>query len=125
MFKNLSIELIGIAKTMVTSLILSLLATVIVYYTGLAETLFAPLGNLILIISIFMGACHITKKRGSKGLFRGINLGMIIFIMLFIATLLFNSSLINMKTFLYTLCLCIVSGGLGGILGIGLSDSAF
>ena len=41
-----------------------------------------------------------------------------------IATFALNSSLIGLKTFLYNLVLCLAAGGLGGILGIGLSDKA-
>jgi len=124
MFKNLSIELVGIGKALLTSILLSLLAAICVYYTGLAETLFAPLGNVILVISIFLGACHVSKCHGSRGLLRGINMGVVFFILLLIATLIFNPSLINLKTFLFTTLLCVISGGLGGILGVGLSTSS-
>ncbi|KUG03974.1 hypothetical protein ASZ90_018637 [hydrocarbon metagenome] len=123
MLKNLSIELVGLGKALVASVVLSLLGTVLIYYTGLAETLFAPLGNVIMVISIFLGACHVSKARGSKGLLRGINIGVAFFILMFIATLVFNPSLISMKTFLLTLLMCAVSGGLGGILGVGLSNN--
>ena len=123
MLKNLSIELVGLGKALVASVVLSLLGTVLIYYTGLAETLFAPLGNVIMVISIFLGACHVSKARGSKGLLRGINMGVAFFILMFIATLVFNPSLISMKTTLLTLLMCAVSGGLGGILGVGLSNN--
>ena len=51
-------------------------------------------------------------------------MGLVFFILMLIATFIFNSSLIGFKTFIYTLGLCVVAGGLGGILGIGLSDQA-
>ncbi len=123
MLKNLSIELVGLGKALAASVVLSLLATVLIYYTGLAETLFAPLGNVIMVISIFLGGCHVSKAHGSKGLLRGINIGVAFFILMFIATLVFNPSLISMRTFLLTLTMCVVSGGLGGILGVGLSKN--
>ncbi len=123
MLRNLSIELVGLGKALAASVVLSLLATLLIYYTGLAETLFAPLGNVIMVISVFWGACHVSKAHGSKGLLRGINIGVAFFILMFIATLIFNPSLISMKTFLFTLMLCAVSGCLGGILGVGLSNN--
>ncbi len=123
MLRNLSIELVGLGKTLAASVVLSLLATLLIYYTGLVETLFAPLGNVIMVISVFWGACHVSKAHGSKGLLRGINIGVAFFILMFISTLIFNPSLISMKTFLFTLMLCAVSGGLGGILGVGLSNN--
>ncbi len=123
MIKNLSIEFVGLGKALVASVILSLLATVLIYYTGLEETLFAPLGNVIMVISVFWGACHVSKARGSKGLLRGINIGVAFFILMFIATLVFNPSLIGMRNFLLTLMMCVLSGSLGGILGVGLSNN--
>jgi putative membrane protein (TIGR04086 family) len=124
MLKNFSIELTGILKAIVYSLVLSILATVLIYYSSLPETLFAPLGNLIMVISIFMGACHVSKAHGSKGLIRGVNMGVVFFILMFMATLAFNSSLISIKSFLFTLLLCVISGALDGILGVGLSDKS-
>ena len=123
MIKNLSIELVGLGKALLASVLLSLLATLLVYYTGLSENLFAPLGNIIMVISIFWGACYVSKVHGSKGLLRGINMGVAFFILMFIATLVFNPALINMKTFLFTLMLSLIAGGLGGILGVGLSNN--
>lgn len=123
MIKNLSIELVGLGKALLASVLLSLLATLLVYYTGLSENLFAPLGNIIMVISIFWGACHVSKVHGSKGLLRGINMGVAFFILMFIATLVFNPALISMKTFLFTLMLSLIAGGLGGILGVGLSNN--
>jgi putative membrane protein (TIGR04086 family) len=123
MFKNLSIELVGLGKALLVSVLLSLLAAVLVYYSGLAETILAPLGNVIMVISIFLGACHVSKAHGSRGLLRGINLGVAFFVLMFIATLVFNPSLVGIKTFLFTLLLCVASGGLGGILGVGLSSN--
>ncbi len=123
MLKNPSIELVGLGKALVASVVLSLLATVLIYYTGLAETLLAPLGNVIMVISIFWGACHVSKAHGSKGLLRGITIGVAFFILMFIATLILNPTLISLKTFLFTLMLCGISGSLGGILGVGLSNT--
>lgn len=117
-----SVEVKALGKALALSLILCLLTGTIIYYTNLKETLLAPLGKIIIIIAIFTAACSITKFYGNRGLIRGISTGIAFFILMFIATLLFNNSTINMASFFYTLLLCIIAGGLGGILGIGLSD---
>ncbi|MDD2620594.1 MAG: TIGR04086 family membrane protein [Syntrophomonadaceae bacterium] len=117
-----SIELKALGKALVFSFVLCLLAAVIVYYSSLNETLFPTLGRIILISSIFLCGCQVSKAYGSKGLLRGVTMGLVSFIILVIATYTFDSSLIDLKSFIYTLCQCITAGGLGGILGIGLSE---
>lgn len=124
MDKKLSIELKGLGKGLLVSLVLCLLVAPVVYFTGIKETAMPALGNLILAIGIFWCGCCVSKSYGSKGLVRGISMGLVFFILMLIATFIFNSSLIGFKTFLYTLSLCLIAGGLGGILGIGLSDQA-
>lgn len=122
MFKNLVIELNGLARALVMSLVLSVGTAVVVYFTGLAETVFPTVGKIVIISSIFVGACYISRLRGSRGLLRGINFGLIFFILMLITTLAFDPSLVQMKSFFYTLLLCLASGALGGVLGIGLSE---
>lgn len=122
MFKNLVVELNGLARALVMSLVLCVLSAVAVYYTGLAETVLPTLGKIIIISSIFVGACYVSRLRGSRGLLRGANFGLMFFILMLIATLAFDISLVQMKSFLYSLLLCLASGALGGILGIGLSE---
>ncbi|MBO8158351.1 TIGR04086 family membrane protein [Thermosyntropha sp.] len=119
---KLSVEIQALSKALALSIILCIITATIIYYTGLKETLLAPIGKIIIIISIFTAACSITRFYGNRGLVRGISTGIIIFILMFIATLIFNPSVISIASFLYTLLICIIAGGLGGILGIGLSD---
>lgn len=124
MDKILPVELRGLARAFTVSLILCLLSAAVVYFSGLSEALLTSLGKIILIIGVFCGSCYVTKEYGSKGLVRGLSMGIMFFILMLIATLIFNSSLISFKTFLYTLLICLASGALGGIFGIGLSDNS-
>lgn len=120
---RLPVELKGLGKALLVAIILGVATAVVVYFTGLQETLLGPLSKLVLIISVFWGGCHISKAYGSKGLIRGMSLGLMFFIIMLIATLIFNPALIGLKTFISNLLICIVSGALGGILGIGLSTN--
>lgn len=124
MDKKLPVELKGLGKGLLISLILCLLSAPLVYLTGIKETILPTLGNFILAIGVFWCGCYVSKSYGSKGLVRGITMGLTFFILMLIATFALNSALISFKTFLYTLALCLAAGGLGGILGIGLSDKA-
>ncbi|MDD2586806.1 MAG: TIGR04086 family membrane protein [Syntrophomonadaceae bacterium] len=124
MDKKIPVELSGLGSAAALSLILCLLSATIIYCTSLSEALLGSVGKIILIIAVFWGGCYVSKAHGSKGLVRGINMGIVFFILMLAATLIFNAALINFKTFFYTLFICITSGALGGILGIGLSDNS-
>lgn len=118
-----SVELKIITKALGWSLLLCLLSATLVYYTGIKETVLPSLGQLILILTVFGAGCSVSRQYGSKGLVRGITIGLAFFILMLIGTMALNSELISFKSFLITLGITIAAGGLGGILGIGLSES--
>ena len=121
--KQFSTELKGLGVAVGLGILLSILSAALVYFTGLAETILNPLSKLVLVISVFTGGGLVSKAHGNKGLVRGVSLGIMFFILMLIITLIASSGHIYLKGFLYTLTACIVSGGLGGILGIGLTES--
>jgi putative membrane protein (TIGR04086 family) len=121
MLKNVPMEIKGLGRALGCALTLGLVATLVVYYSNIHETLLNPLGKLALIVSVFWGGCYVSKSYGSKGMIRGMSLGLMFFIVMLIAALCFAPAHIDFKSFVYSLLLCVVSGGLGGILGIGLS----
>jgi len=124
MNRIMSIEVKGLGRGLLISLILSLISAITVYYTGIRETVLPMLGNIILMLGVFSVACYVSRQHGSKGLVRGITMGILFFIIMLIATYIFNPSLISLKAFLQTLAICVFAGALGGIVGIGLSDKA-
>ena len=124
MKKMVSVEVRGLGKSLLLSIILCLLLASLVCFTGMKETLLPTLANVIIIISVFWGACYVSKEYGSKGLVRGTAMGLAFFILMIMATLVFDSSLINLKGFAQNLLICLISGALGGIVGIGLSYNA-
>jgi putative membrane protein (TIGR04086 family) len=119
---KLPAELKGLGIAILMGILLCTLAATLVYFTGLKETILNPLAKAVLVISVFTGGCIVSKAYGNKGLVRGISLGIMFFILMLITTLIASPAHIYLKGFLYTLTACIVSGGLGGILGIGLSE---
>ena len=121
--KKLPAELRGLAVAILVGLLLSTLASTLVYFTGLKETLLNPMAKVVLVISVFTGGCIVSNAYGNKGLVRGVSLGIMFFTLMLIITLIASPSHIYLKGFLYTLSACIISGGLGGILGIGLSEN--
>lgn len=116
-------EFRGLGIAILIGLLLSALISILVYFTGLKETILGPLAKVVLVISVFTGGCVVSKSYGNKGLVRGISLGIMFFTLMLIITLIASPSHIYLKGFLYTLTACIISGGLGGILGIGLTEN--
>lgn len=123
MVKNLPVELKGLGKAIIIALVLGIVAAVVVYFTDLQETLLNPLANIVLIISIFYGSCYLSKSHGNKGLLRGMSFGLSFFILMLAATIILNPALIDFKSFIYNLLICMISGILGGIVGVGISGS--
>jgi putative membrane protein (TIGR04086 family) len=122
MNKNIPIEIVGLGKSIILSLTLGIITASIVYLSPLKETLLGPLANAILIISVFYGGCSISKAYGSKGLIRGLSFGLAFFIIMLITSFVLDPDLISLKSFIYNILICTVSGGLGGIIGIGLGE---
>lgn len=118
-----SIEIKGILIALLIAAVLSMFLATFVYFTSLQETIFPLLSKIVLIISILGGAASVSKAYGNRGLMHGISMGIALFILMLAATLIFNSSIISIKVFLYTLVLSIAAGAVGGIFGIGLSDN--
>lgn len=123
MNKTLSVELKILGRTLLLSALLALISGVIVYYTPLPESLLSPLGKIILIFTIFIAGCLVSKAYGSKGLVRGMSMGIIYFILVLAFTFIFDPSIVSFKIFLAALLTALTAGGLGGILGIGLTDN--
>ncbi len=123
MSKSMSTEISILIKTLALSIVLALIAGTIVYYTSLAESLLSTLGKIILIITIFTGGCLVSQSYGNKGLFRGLTMGTAYFILILAATFIFVPALLSFSNVIYTLLIALAAGGLGGILGIGLSGS--
>ncbi len=124
MKRILTVELRAITKAVILTLILGLVLAFVIYFSSLSEELLPALGKGILILSIFLAACQVSKHYGSKGLIRGLGVGGVFLTLTLLASLVFNPSLITLKTVLYGLLFCLTAGGLGGILGIGLNGNS-
>lgn len=120
---KLPVELKGLGLSIVIGVLFCTLVSVAIYYTGLKETLINPLSKAALLISVFSGSCYVSKSYGNKGLVRGISMGIAFFTLMLITTLIASPTHIYLKGFMYTLLACMLSGGIGGILGIGLSNT--
>ncbi len=123
MGEKLPVELKGLLKSFLLGALLCVAMAGLLYYSGLKESLQTPLAKLILITTVFYAGCYASKSYGNKGLIRGITMGVLFFILLLIASLIFHASPINLASFFTSLAISVGAGAIGGILGIGLSDN--
>lgn len=123
MSDKLPIEVKGLVKSLLFGMIACVALAGIIYYSSLEETLFAPLGKIVLIASVFYAGCYSSKCYGNKGLIRGITMGVLFFTLLIIVSLIFHTAPIRLTSFFAILATCVGAGAVGGILGIGLSDN--
>ncbi|HPF21149.1 MAG TPA: TIGR04086 family membrane protein, partial [Syntrophomonas sp.] len=98
-----------------------LAAALVLYFSALEETSAGWIAQLIVIGSVFYAGCHVSKSYGNKGLIRGLTMGIIYYIILLIASLVFQTGGIDIQNYLINLLICLAAGGFGGILGIGLN----
>ncbi|NLV15739.1 MAG: TIGR04086 family membrane protein [Syntrophomonadaceae bacterium] len=93
----------------------------IVYYSRLPETILSPLADFTLLVSVFGGGWYSAAKYGNRGLLRGAMVGLSVFIVVLGLTLIINKSLITWSGLGKDLLFALVAGGLGGVLGVGMS----
>jgi len=117
-----SVEMRGLLKSLLLGIIACVVAAVVFYFSALEETVTGSIGRLILIVSVFYAGCYVSKSYGNKGLVRGITMGVIYYIVLLIASLIFQESKINIISYLTNFLICLGAGAFGGILGIGLTS---
>lgn len=115
-------ELKGLGIALGMGIVLCTLAAVVVYYSGIRETILNPLGKAVMVLSVFCGGTVVSRAYGNRGLVRGATLGLMFFIVMLITTFLANPTHIYLMGFIYTLTACLVAGALGGVLGVGLSE---
>lgn len=119
---KLPIELKALFYSLLIALLLSVLFAALLCFTGLKGSALYAMAKITLVVSVFMGGCYVSKRYASKGLIHGFSMGVLFFTFLLILSLIVDPNYIDIKTLLTNLALCLVSGGAGGILGIGLSE---
>ncbi|GAB6181017.1 hypothetical protein JCM14036_23360 [Desulfotomaculum defluvii] len=104
------------------SLVFSLLAGIIYYFTNVSEKSMSWVAIFILIISVFLGGGYAARRARNKGLFNGLGVGVITFIAIWILVGLFLPGNVLFIGALGKLILLLIAGGLGGMLGVGFTS---
>ncbi len=112
----------ALLKAIIISSVLCLLIGSIINLTSLSENYIIPLSKIIFAFTVFLGALFAAQSYGSKGLLKGINSGVLFFILVALLTILFSGiEALTISAIFRNLFECMLVGALGGIVGIGFS----
>lgn len=111
-------------KFMVISILIGMLITcligVLLAYTNINDNM---LGTLIFVgtaISIFIGSTMLNRKFKKRGYLYGLIFGVVFFMLIYTFSCLLSSALIFNTTVLIYLIMTMVSGAIGGIIGVNI-----
>lgn len=104
------------------SLGLSVLAGLAYYFTNLSENTMSWVAAGILFVSVASGSGYAAKKARNKGLFNGLGVGFITFIIIWFLAGLFLPGNILLVGALSKLSLTLLAGALGGMAGVSLAS---
>ena len=112
----------GTLTALLLSLLLSILAGLVYYFTSLAENTMPLAATLILFLSVAIGSGYAAKKARSKGLFNGLGVGITTFVIIWLVVGLLLPGNVLLSGVLSKLDLTLIAGALGGTLGVGLAS---
>lgn len=111
----------GTLVTLIATIPLGLIAGIVYYLTSLSENTMPLVVTGILTISVFGGGFFAASKVGSKGLYHGLGVAALCFLVIWLISALFVPTNITLAGFTTKLVALLASGSLGGILGVTMS----
>ncbi len=108
---------IGTVIAMIITLISLFLLAVIMYFANIDSVYSSPLSSVGLAIGSLVGGLYASKKSGKNGLLYGLLTAGIFFVLIFIASLSVSLDGIGILTLIHA-AVMLLSGGIGGILGV-------
>lgn len=111
----------GLLSSLFTVLFLILISALIFHFTSLSECYLPLISLFILGISTFVGGLVGAREAGISGLFHGIIIGTIFFILVAILALIIAPTALAIIQIIKKLLVCVICGALGGLIGVALS----
>ncbi|WIV10753.1 TIGR04086 family membrane protein [Proteiniborus sp. MB09-C3] len=102
------------------TILLILIFTITLTYTKLSEELIPLINSIIMILGITSGAIFTSRKLERKGWLSGGLIGILYFIIIFFISALFVKSFAMDKYLLIKGLLAIITGCIGGMIGINI-----
>ncbi|MHB1126425.1 MAG: TIGR04086 family membrane protein [Bacillota bacterium] len=110
----------GTIYALLVSLVFTLLTGLILYFTSLPESSIPSISMIILAVSIFAGGASAGKSAGARGLWQGGLVGLVFFILTILFAFISIPGQLGAGSLLIKGIVCLISGGLGGVLGVSL-----
>jgi len=110
----------GVFYALAASLLLSAGAGLVYHFSSLPENTLPWSAAIILAASIFGGSLAAGRQAGSKGLYHGLAVGLLFFIIVWAAAVLFVPGQAGLNI-IHKLLITVPVGALGGVIGVGLS----
>ncbi|AEG15012.1 hypothetical protein Desku_1429 [Desulfofundulus kuznetsovii DSM 6115] len=92
------------------------------YFTSLSESSLPWFAAGLFFFSVLVGACSAASRAGNRGLFHGLGVAVLFFLVSWLLATTVLPSQVMPVSLLQKLILALVAGALGGILGVGFSD---
>lgn len=117
MSKSLQISLVsqGIVIAAIVSLILTLILSVIYYFSSIQESTLHSI--IILAVSVFVASMLVAYQAGSKGILYGLSIGLGFFVLSIIVSYIFYSGNPSWIIVLEKALVSMIAGVLGGTIG--------
>lgn len=110
----------GTALTAAIAFAGTLIMGVIYHFTGISESTLPLAASVILFIGVFYGGFTAARRSGNRGLFHGLGVGILMFILIWILMGVFLPAGVFFVPLMQKLAICLVGGSLGGVVGIAL-----
>ncbi len=92
------------------------------YFTSLSENCLPWFAAGLFFFSVLVGAWSAASRAGKRGLFHGLGVAALFFILSWLLATTILPSQVMLVSMLQKLILALVAGALGGVLGVGSSD---
>lgn len=119
---NFSALLRGTLYAIVLSVLGSGVMGMVYFLTSLSESTLPWLASSILFLSVMVGGGAAARKVGSNGLYHGLGVGIMFFLLSLFLALVFLPATVLFIPMLQKLLLALAAGALGGMLGVGLAS---
>ncbi|MEW6541594.1 MAG: TIGR04086 family membrane protein [Bacillota bacterium] len=112
----------GLLIALATAIVLSLVSTVVLYFSNFSEKFMPWIAALIVFTGVFFGAALASARAGNKGLYHGLGVGLGFFLLMWGLGMLLFPGPMTVIGLLEKLLLAGSAGALGGIVGVSFGD---
>ena len=106
--------------SLIISIILIMILAIILSKTSVTEEIITPSIIFISSLSVMIGSFRISKNKKEKGIINGIFFGIIYMFSLYLISSIFTRSFVLTGDSILMICIGIVTGIIGGIIGVNL-----